>query len=218
MSDERTTTDDRWLTYADAARLLNTTPGAVRAHARRQGWARRSPNAIEGHAWVLVPADRLPANAQAVLAIEHHDRGQRTESEESRVSPAAANGQTAPSNEHDPDGQRTESGDQRTPVQADDQRTDAILSAVQATVEAVTQPLRDQLGTTNQQIELLSTQLGKAHGRADRAEERARAAEDQVRDLQKQLTAEMIEHRRILGLMAEQLAARRSWWPWRRRA
>jgi hypothetical protein len=38
-----------------------------------------------------------------------------------------------------------------------------------------------------------------------------------VRELQEKLEAEMSEHRRVVSLMAESLAVRRSWWPWRRR-
>jgi hypothetical protein len=59
--------------------------------------------------------------------------------------------------------------------------------------------------------------------RADRAEQqakdaegRAEQAEVRLRDLQDQLTAEMVEHRRVVSMLTEQLAARRSWWPWRR--
>ena len=51
---------------------------------------------------------------------------------------------------------------------------------------------------------------------AKESEQRAQAAEGRMRDLQEQLTAEIIEHRRVVGMLTEQLAARRSWWPWRR--
>ena len=47
--------------------------------------------------------------------------------------------------------------------------------------------------------------------------ERADRAERGVQELQEKLEAEMVEHRRVVGLMAEGLA-RRSWWPWRRRS
>jgi hypothetical protein len=39
-----------------------------------------------------------------------------------------------------------------------------------------------------------------------------------MRELQEQLAVEMTEHRRVVSLLAESLAARRSWWPWRRRS
>ena len=52
----------------------------------------------------------------------------------------------------------------------------------------------------------------------ERAEQRAQAAEARVREMQEQMAAEMIEHRRVIGLLAERIPERRhSWWPWRRR-
>jgi hypothetical protein len=39
-----------------------------------------------------------------------------------------------------------------------------------------------------------------------------------VQELQEKLEAEMSEHRRVVSLLAESLAARRSWWPWPRRS
>jgi uncharacterized protein with PIN domain len=119
----------------------------------------------------------------------------------------------------------------------------ASISAVaQASTVAVTDALTDVLRvvpTLHELVALLQTQLTAAHERADQerqradraehrageaehrakeADQRAQTAEGRIQDLQEQLTAELIEHRRIVGLMAEQLAARRSWWPWRRRA
>ncbi|MFL5251431.1 MAG: hypothetical protein ACJ8AI_00795 [Rhodopila sp.] len=89
--------------------------------------------------------------------------------------------------------------------------------------EAMQQPLRDQLGIANQQIATLTTQLGMAHEqadrereRADRAEVRAQEAESRATEFQQQLQTEMIEHRRVIATLANQLAARRSWWPFRR--
>ena len=37
-----------------------------------------------------------------------------------------------------------------------------------------------------------------------------------VRELSELREAELLEHRRVVGLLAEQLAVRRSWWRWRR--
>jgi hypothetical protein len=50
----------QWVTYAQAGRLLGISPEAVRAIARRRGWARQTPNEIGGLARVLLPtgADR----------------------------------------------------------------------------------------------------------------------------------------------------------------
>jgi hypothetical protein len=63
----------------------------------------------------------------------------------------------------------------------------------------------------------LSAQLLREQERADRAENRAAEAETRNKELQEQLQIEMIEHRRVVGHLAEQLSARRSWWPWWRR-
>jgi hypothetical protein len=70
-------------------------------------------------------------------------------------------------------------------------------------------PVREQLAD-------LKMQVVAERERADRAEGRASEAEGRVRELTEKFEAEMIEHRRVVGLMAEGLA-RRSWWPWRRR-
>ena len=47
--------------------------------------------------------------------------------------------------------------------------------------------------------------------------ERTHRAESRVQELQEKLEAEMSEHRRVVSLLAESLAVRRSWWFWRRR-
>jgi hypothetical protein len=59
--------------------------------------------------------------------------------------------------------------------------------------------------------------MGPLRDQLERAERRAERAEGQVRELTEQLRAEMIEHRRVVSLLAENLTARRSWRPWRRR-
>src|SRR4051812_44555824 len=53
--------------------------------------------------------------------------------------------------------------------------------------------------------------------RADRADQQTREAETRVKEVEEQLQAEIVEHRRVVSLLAEQLAARRSWRLWRRR-
>jgi len=65
-------------------------------------------------------------------------------------------------------------------------------------------------------IASLRAQLIRERERADRAENRADETEERVRELREKLEAEMTEHRRIVGLLAERFSARRSWWPWRR--
>jgi hypothetical protein len=71
------TASDRWLSYAELGALLGCTPSAARMHARRRGWARRSPNAIGGHAAVLVP-DEVAVRPRATHVhppfVEHVER------------------------------------------------------------------------------------------------------------------------------------------------
>src|SRR3954470_365289 len=81
--------DEHWLTYIEAAKLLGISPEAVRAIARRQKWPRQSANAIGRAVRILVPADRLRpvmANGHSGLArwprpVTHNsqeDNGQRS--------------------------------------------------------------------------------------------------------------------------------------------
>jgi hypothetical protein len=239
MTAEHPPIAEHWLTYAETAERLGLTPEAVRALARRQHWPRRSPNAVGGQTWILVPADRLAAAA----ASGNTNSGQRTltgidRRDHHQEPPLAASQET--------DGQRAPPGtsqdtggqdDRRTPAVTEhsDRRIDDVLAAVRETAETFAQPLRDQLRITHLQIEILNAQLGTAHERADRAEgraqdaerrvreadDRAREAENRiretevrVRELQEQLQAEMIEHRQMVALLLK----RRSWWPWRRQS
>jgi hypothetical protein len=48
---------ERWLTYVELGSLLKCSASAARMHAKRRGWARRSPNRIGDLARVLVPPD-----------------------------------------------------------------------------------------------------------------------------------------------------------------
>src|SRR4051794_28436554 len=59
MIDEHPDEHDNWMTYAQAAEILGLSVEAVRTIARRQKRPRRSPNAIGGQAWVVVPIERL---------------------------------------------------------------------------------------------------------------------------------------------------------------
>src|SRR3954451_12668753 len=62
-------TEGRWLTYGDAAQLFGISTEALRSLARRNQWDRRSPNAVGGQSWVMVPADRLPTGGSR--AVDH---------------------------------------------------------------------------------------------------------------------------------------------------
>ena len=139
MTAEQSLTAEHWLTYAEAAERLGLTPEAVRALARRQHWPRRSPNAVGGQTWILLPADRLAA--AAANGHDHSGRrpppvnGRRTHSEDI----ALAAGQNA-------DGHRTppvaspdagEQNDRRTPPDIEDngRRIEEVLTAVRAAAE-----------------------------------------------------------------------------------
>jgi peptidoglycan hydrolase CwlO-like protein len=76
---------------------------------------------------------------------------------------------------------------------------------------ALTDVLR-VVSTLEAAVASLQGQLDTANERADQEKHRADRAESQVRELQEQLTAEMIEHRQMVALLLK----RRSWWPWRR--
>ncbi len=58
--------------------------------------------------------------------------------------------------------------------------------------------------------------IGPLREQLERAEGRAQAAEGRVRELQEQLAAELIEHRRIVDALIARIPQKRSWWPWRR--
>jgi len=90
-----------------------------------------------------------------------------------------------------------------------DDATAGTRSAVRV-LEVAVVSLREQLATER----LLRAEDKE---RADCAEQHAREAETRVKEVQDQLQAEMVEHRRVVGMLAEQLSARRSWRPWWRR-
>jgi hypothetical protein len=193
--------DEHWLTYTEAAERLGLTVNAVRALARRQGWPRRSPNVIGGQAWVAVPATRLSINGR--------DRGDRRSNHDlDRDRSSMINDQPPQINGHD--------GDDRRSNPAVDHRSYEILTAVQEVAERIAEPLRERIADLKNQLASEKLQRAEDRERTDYAEERAKEAEGRVRELQQKLEAEMIEHRRVVGLLAEKLSARRSWRLWRR--
>ncbi len=187
-------TNDHWLTYTEAAEKLGLTVNAVRALARRQGWHRRSPNVIGGQAWVAVPADRLAINDRV-------SSNRRSDSAVVNDQPPVINGPDSSDRRSDP---------------ADDRRSHEILIAVHEVAERIAEPLREQIADLKNQLAAEKQLRIRDTERADRVEDRAMEAERRVQELQEQLTAEMIEHRRMISLLAERLTPRRSWWPWRR--
>jgi hypothetical protein len=78
-------------------------------------------------------------------------------------------------------------------------------------------PVREQLAGLSMQLDAERERADRERERADRADQRAREAETRVKEAQEKLESELVEHRRVVGLLAEQLSARRSWWRWRRR-
>jgi hypothetical protein len=88
--------------------------------------------------------------------------------------------------------------------------TDDITAAVRSLGDAVTS-LTAQLIREQERAD-------RAEGRAQDAESRTVEAERRVQELAEKLEAEMIEHRQVVTLLTQQLAARRSWWPWRRQS
>src|SRR4051812_20997340 len=198
--------EGRWLTYTDAAQLLGISSEELRSLARRHRWDRRSSNAVGGHSWVLVPADRLPAagreeTSRRLLASPSDLTVPPTDNDLHRppVEPPPTAG-------HDADDLRSNlryADDPRPTDRHDDRRLEEILTAVRSLGEAVT---------------ALGTQLIRERERADRAENRAAEAETRNKELQEQhdaLQNEVVEHRRVIGVLADQLAARQSWWSWR---
>jgi len=186
--------EGRWLTYGEAAQLLGISSEALRSLARRHRWDRRSPNAIGGQAWVLVPADRLPANGRG-------DSDQWLATDDNRQRPM---NRPAPTNGRRDDDQWSDAGTDQPVDRREDRRSDELLAAVREMADALMGPVREQLTD-------LKGQLVAANERADRAEGR-------VRELQEKLETEMSEHRQIVMLLTERLTTRRSWWPWRRRS
>jgi len=198
MTGHDRTSDDHWLTYIEAAKLLGISPEAVRAIARRQKWPRQSANAVGRAVRILVPADRL----RPVIT-----NGQAYSGQWAR--PVTANGRldSKPQSHSDLTGY----GQRAQPVTTGhDQWADDLLSAVREMAETFMGPAREQIAD-------LKMQLTTERERADRAEGQVREAEGRVRELQDKLEAEMIEHRRVVSLLTERLTARRFWWPWRRR-
>ena len=123
--DRRTAADRRTLVdLRGSRRTPRATPEAVRALARRQHWPRRSPNAVGGQTWILVPADRLAANGHAESVRRTPASTDRQDHREKLLLTA---GQKS-------DGQRTppDTGEQI------DRRADEILAAVREATETFT--------------------------------------------------------------------------------
>ena len=203
MTDDRPTderpAEGRWLSYTEAAQLLGISSEALRSLARRHQWDRRSPNAIGGQAWVLVPEDRLPTNGRG-------DSNQRSATDDDRQRPAE---QPTPTNGREPEDQWSDLDADRPIDRREDRRLDDILIAVREMAEMLMGPVREQLAD-------LKAQLAAEQKRGDHYEDQAALAKRQVQLLQEKLDDERDGHRKVVTLLTEQLATRRSWWRWRR--
>ena len=191
----------------DQASLINGhDPDVINDHncdERRPGSA-----AINNH----VADDRRSepsANDQPSL-VNDHDRDYR------RLEPTAASDRPFVTNDHNGTVINDHVAGDRRSEPLDDQRSNEILTAVREVVERITEPLQEQVADLKNQLATEKLLRADDKERADRAEQRTREAETRAAEFQQQLQTEMIEHRRVVGLLAEQLAARRSWWPWRR--
>lgn len=60
-------TENRWLTYDEAAKLLGVKPNSVRRQARAKSWPRQTGN--DGKARVQLPPERLEEPRTAVLPV-----------------------------------------------------------------------------------------------------------------------------------------------------
>jgi hypothetical protein len=139
----------RWLTYAEAAQLFGISSEALRSLARRRRWDRRSPNAVGGQSWVLVPADRLPT-----AGSEDIDRRSETTDDPPQPPQTAGQKESDPRPDHDTD-------------RSEDRRSEDILTAVREMAEMLMGPVREQIVD-------LKTRLASEQERADRAEIRVR--------------------------------------------
>lgn len=62
-------TQEHWVTYAEAGKLLGISAQAARMLAKRRGWPRRTPNAYGDRALVRVPADAIVQPRAASLDV-----------------------------------------------------------------------------------------------------------------------------------------------------
>ena len=168
MTDNRPTderpAEGRWLSYTEAAQLLGISSEALRSLARRHQWDRRSPNAIGGQAWVLVPEDRLPTNGRG-------DSNQRSATDDDRQRPAE---QPTSTNGREPEDQWSDFDADRPIDRREDRRLDDILIAVREMAEMLMGPVREQLAD-------LKAQLAAEQKRGDYYEDQAALVQFQQR-------------------------------------
>ena len=158
--------EERWLTYAEVGELLSISAEAARALARRQKWARRTPNEHNALARVLVPPDRPTARPRPAVAqwTNGGHPGDARGAEERR--PA----------EHDRPGD-----------------TPGVLRSAVRALESAVEGLREQLQTANQRTEQAERRADNEQERADRERERADRIEQQLTKVEGELIASRVE-------------------------
>jgi hypothetical protein len=195
----------RWVTYAEAGKLLGVSAQAARMLAKRRGWARRTPNAYGDRALVLVPADAIVQPRAALLGA--------------RAGHVINDDQAEP-NGHDQMNVRALEG----AVEALREQLGILNQGIEEE-RARADRERERADRAAQQIETLRTELAEI-----RIAERVATTE--ANDLFRRLDEERTDRRQALDRLAaaqERIAAlltdqrlaalppaRRSWWSWRR--
>ena len=179
--------EERWLTYAELGRELGISMEAARSLVRRHKWPRRIPNEYGAPTRVMVPEDRLRP------PVDRPADRQREEPDRLLDFPSTS-----------PDPGSTGDRPEDEPEPADQEVGKAVVF--------------------QQVLEILRLDLAASRDRAEQAERRADELkatfdlkEGRYQEIIAQLTDEVSEQRRVTALLVEQMAARRRWWPWRRR-
>jgi hypothetical protein len=221
MTDSTTshTTDDATVsvTYIELAEARGITVAAARRLTLRHRWPKHPGN--DGYTRVLVPVAFMETDATSVAPS-------LDEASISAVAQAATVAMTdaftdvlrvVPTLHELVASLQTQLTTAQERADQERQRAERAESRAQE-AEEQTRAVVEQLTAERQLRAEDKERVDHAEQRANEAEAQARAAEERMRNLTEKLETEMTEHRRIVGLMAEQLATRRLWWPWRRRA
>src|SRR4051812_40563914 len=189
------------LTYSDLAKARGITLAAARRMTLRHKWPKQVGN--DGLTRVSVPASALGRVERAGTGGPPGiDTCKETNGAPTLVSAPAL---VLVQPEHDSTGNGGGAIPHDTPIDLRHVGNGAAPGNGNGDVAAAVRVLGDAVAS-------LSAQLIRERERTDRAENRAAETETRNKELQEQLQAEMIEHRRVVSLLAEQLAARRSWW------
>jgi hypothetical protein len=216
------------LTYSELAKARGITLAAARRMTLRHKWPKQVGN--DGLTRVSVPASALirsergtgNGTGDAPGAVRHAGNGAVNGAVPGDGTGKEANGalalMSAPALvlvQPDNDGAGAGTGDGTADV--GHAGTGVLPGTGNGDVAAALQSLGDAVASLSEQLIRERDRAGRAEIRVQEAESRAADAESRAAEYQQQLQAEMVEHRRIVGMLTEQLSARQSWWPWRRR-